>query len=272
MHHSIEPSTGAEMSERQSAEVKEAGVLELSARLQSAEEALQRCERLATANRYAGAVMHEVNNPLEALSNLVFLTKGAANDPQFVTLYMEEAERQLRQLGQITRRTLTYYREQMEAADFDLIEIMDAALLLHAHRFKSQKIEVRRHVGDAAISKILAGEILQILSNLVLNALDAAPEAEGVVCARVKVRGNWVMVTISDNGAGVDERVYKNLFQPHNTSKPHGTGLGLWLSRNIAINHGGSLRCRSSRRKGSSGTTFRLTLPLSRARSALVSK
>ena len=142
--------------------VSDAEVSELLARLESAEESLQRCERLATANRYAGAVMHEVNNPLEALNNLIFLTRVAADDAEQVSRYMQEAELQLEHLGQITRRTLTFYKQQLEPTDFDLVEILDAALLLHSHRTRRQKIEVRRRVGNAAISRILVGEILQI--------------------------------------------------------------------------------------------------------------
>jgi C4-dicarboxylate-specific signal transduction histidine kinase len=239
------------------------GTEDLSDRLRKAEEALHRCERLAVASRYAGAVMHEVNNPLEALSNLIFLTKGATNEPDKVIFYMAEAERQLSHLGQIIRKTLTFYPEQAEASDFDIVEILASALMLHAHRMTRQNLKVRRVVGKPAMVKILAGEILQVLSNLILNALDAAPKNGAALCVRVKARERSVTVIVSDNGSGIEAQVLKNLFQPHNTSKANGTGFGLWLSHNIASKHGGALRCRSSRRPGFSGTTFRLTLPLS---------
>jgi len=115
-----------------------------------------------------------------------------------------------------------------------------------------------------AFAPVFASEILQILSNFILNSFDAAPSEGGVLCVRVKNVGKRIHVTIADNGRGMEDSVYKNIFTPHNTSKAHGTGLGLWLSRGIAEKHGGCIGCRSSTVPGKSGTTFRLTLPASK--------
>jgi signal transduction histidine kinase len=236
---------------------------ELSARLRAAEDALQRCERLAVASRYAGAIMHEVNNPLEALTNLVYLTKNDSANPDRVRRNMEIAESQLRRLGEIACKTLSFYREQTEARDFDLIEIAESALKVHSHRAKRQNVDIRKRVAGPAVASVFAGEILQILSNLILNSLDALPESDPVLCVRVKTFQGKVHITIADNGSGIDPSIYENMFQPHRTTKNQGTGLGLWLSRNIVEKHNGTIRCRSSRRPGRSGTTFRLSLPTS---------
>ena len=242
-------------------DARDARIDELSARLRAAEEALLRSERLAVASRYAGAIMHEVNNPLEALTNLVYITKHEPADPDRVQRNMEIAESQLLRLGEITRKTLSFYREQTETKDFDLVEIAESALKAHSHRTNRQNVTIRKRVAGPAVASVFAGEILQILSNLILNSLDALPENDPVLCVRVRTSQDKVHITIADNGAGIEPSIYENMFQPHRTTKSHGTGLGLWLSRRIIEKHNGTISCRSSRRPGRSGTTFRLSLP-----------
>jgi signal transduction histidine kinase len=237
---------------------------DLSERLRAAEEALRRSERLAVASRYAGAIMHEVNNPLEALTNLVFIAKQSVNDPQTVRKSMELAESQLLRLGEIARKTLSFYREQTEAREFDLVEIAESALKIHAHRARRQNIMVQMKAEGPAYATVYASEILQVLSNLIINSYDALPEAGGTLCLRVKNRGDRIHITVADNGSGMEPGIYKNIFQAHNTSKSYGTGLGLWLSHGIAKKHQGSMACRSSVARGKSGTTFRLSLPASK--------
>jgi signal transduction histidine kinase len=219
------------------------------------------------ASRYAGAIMHEVNNPLEALTNLVYITKNEPANPDRVQRNMEIAESQLLRLGEITRKTLSFYRDQTETKDFDLAEIAESALKVHLHRAQRQNVDIRKRVTGPAMASVFAGEILQILSNLILNSLDALPESAAVLCVRVGISQDKVHITIADNGAGIEPSIYNNMFQPHLTTKSNGTGLGLWLSRRIVEKHNGTLICRSSRQPGRSGTTFRLSLPTSQASS-----
>jgi signal transduction histidine kinase len=249
----------------QEQDARDARIDELSARLRAAEDALLRSERLAVASRFAGAIMHEVNNPLEALTNLVYITKNEPDDPDRVRRNMEIAEGQLLRLGEITRKTLSFYREQTETKDYDLNEIAESALKVHLHRARRQNVDIRKRVADHAMASVFAGEILQILSNLILNSLDALPESDAVLCVRVRTSQGKVHITIADNGAGIEPSIYNNMFQPHRTTKSQGTGLGLWLSRKIVEKHNGTISCRSSRRPGRSGTTFRLSLPTSQA-------
>ncbi|HEY6764383.1 MAG TPA: HAMP domain-containing sensor histidine kinase [Candidatus Sulfotelmatobacter sp.] len=232
---------------------------ELLERLRMAEEALQRSERLAVASRFAGAVMHEVNNPLEALTNLVYITKRAPHDRSAIIRNMEIAEAQLARLSEITRTTLSFYREQAEAKDFDLVEIAQSALMIHSRRAQRQKVDIRKEMRGPATARGFAGEILQVISNLILNALDAVPETGGILTLRVKTLKGKVHISVADNGSGIAPAMSKVMFQAHQTTKSNGTGLGLWLSKGIAERHDGTI----TYRQGKTGTTFRLTLPMS---------
>ena len=182
---------------------------------------------------------------------------------QEVIDYMTLAEREILRIGQITRKTLSFYREQLEVGDFDLVDIVESALTLHSQRTRRQNIQIRRELRGPAISPVIAGEILQIMSNLILNALDAAPESGAELCVGVKPRKGEAVITVADNGCGMEAEVLKTLFEAHRTTKQEGTGLGLWLSRALAGKHKGRIRCRSSVQPGKTGTTFGLHLPLS---------
>jgi signal transduction histidine kinase len=228
-----------------------------------AEEALQRSERLAVASRYAGAVMHEINNPLEALTNLVYLTKQAPHNVSSVLQNMEIAESQLARLSDIARTTLSFYRDQAEAKDFDLVAIAESALMIHSRRAQRQKIKIRKDLKGPVTARVFGGEILQVISNLIINALDAVPETGGVLSLRVRRYKGKVHLSVTDNGHGVTPAMAKVLFQAHRTTKSHGNGLGLWLSKSIAEKHNGTITYRRETRTGKTGTTFRLTLPVS---------
>src|ERR1700712_5051987 len=178
-------------------------VAQLSSRLNAMEEALRRSERLAVASRYAGAIMHEVNNPLEALSNLVYLAKHSPADPAQVSRYMEIAEGQLLRISEITRKTLSFYKDQTQEKDFDLVEIAESALTIHALRTSRQSVEIRKRVQGPAMARVFAGEILQVLSNLLLNSLDSLPEKGAILHLRIKATEHDVHITISDNGTGI---------------------------------------------------------------------
>ena len=133
--------------------------------------------------------MHEVNNPLEALTNLVYLTKQSANDPEAVLKSMQLIESQLIRLAEITRKTLSFYREQTEAREFDLVEIAESALKIHAHRARKQNIDVRMKADGPAYATVFASEILQVLSNLIINSYDALPESGGTLVPAGKKPG-----------------------------------------------------------------------------------
>lgn len=241
---------------------------DIEERLRLAEDALERSERLAVASRYAGAIMHEVNNPLEAITNLVYLTKLQKDDPEQVVSNMLIIEEQLQTLGRVTSQALAFHREQAEAREFDLVQIAESALKLHADKLSRHGVAVNRRFQGPAIAHIYGSEILQVVSNLILNAIDAMPRGTGQICIRVRQCPRRVHLTLTDNGPGIPEHFAGRLFEPYVTSKSSGTGLGLWLSHRIVKKHRGSLRFRTSRRSSRSGTTFRISLPIAQYASA----
>lgn len=239
----------------------EESLVQLKARLETAERALERSERLAVASRYAGAIMHEVNNPLEAITNLVYLTKSATDNPTQVLENMAVIEDQLKILGQVTKQALTFHREHSDANDIDLVEIAEAALKLHSDKLNRHGIQVERRFRGPAMVGVSGSQILQVVSNLILNAAEVLSRGKGRICLSVKRCPRCVHMTVSDNGPGIPERYASHLFEPYVTSKASGTGLGLWLSARIIAKHQGTLRFRTSRREGKTGTTFRIQLP-----------
>lgn len=238
---------------------------ELTDRLLRVEESLRQSERLVIAGRYGAAVLHEVNNPLEALNNLVYLTQRDSHHAEQVRRNMRDAEAQLERLGEITRKTLSYYREQSEAKDFDLVEIAESALRMHAHRLSANSVVVRKYFPQPVVTNVFAGEMLQVFSNLILNALDALPHTDAVIWMRVRMLGERGHIMIADNGCGIHPSMYKTLFEPYVTNKSSGTGIGLWLSKRIIDKHRGTIRFRSSQAPGRNGTIFRLSLPVGHA-------
>jgi signal transduction histidine kinase len=235
---------------------------ELMAQLKIAEESLQRYEKLALAGRYAGAVMHEVNNPLEAIGNLVYLAKNAADDPGQVRKHMQVVESQLARLGEITRKSLSFYHEGAELKTFDLVSLAEAAIRLHLQGLPTGQVTLSKLFPEAASVHGREGEIHQVLSNLFLNALDALPEQNGKLRLRIRVAGKRVHMVIADNGQGIPTAVRASLFKPYSTGKSEGTGIGLWLSKQIIERHNGTIRFRSSHKVGKSGTVFLLTIPV----------
>ncbi len=232
-------------------------------RLDRAEQALERCERMVIASQYASVVMHEVNNYLESITNLVYLAKLHANLPDRVTEDMESVDEQLRMLGNITRRSLAYHRDQDEKKDLNLVEIVKSALKLHEEAIRRHHVKVECNCSSSAVASVREGEILQVISNLLLNALDALPPANGRLSIQVINEIPSIQITISDNGQGVPDDLAKSLFQPYITTKPTGTGLGLWVSKRIITRYKGTISFTTSHSANTSGTSFCISLPAS---------
>jgi signal transduction histidine kinase len=244
---------------------KPADIEVLKARVVRAEAALQTCNRLAVASQYAGAMMHEVNNPLAAIANLIFLIKLQANDPQMVIEYSNTIETQLALLSGITGRVLSFHREQASPKNLDLKELIESALRLHQVRIAASNVALIRDFGSPAPASIFEGEIFQVVSNLLLNSLDALPKQGAKLHIRLRRSRELIHITVADNGSGIPPDVMKHLFEPYRTTKSNGTGLGLWLSKLIVDKHKGKLRVRSCQSKNRTGTTFRLSLPTQNA-------
>lgn len=231
--------------------------------------ALRVTEKLAAAGRLAATIAHEVNNPLEAVTNLVYLAKVDAHKPERVEEYLGMAGRELDRVAHITRQTLGFYRDPSLPARMSVTHLLDDLLSVYERRFESRKISVVKQYDGAIEVTALAGELRQAFSNLISNSIDAMPGG-GKLVIRARQTHAWnrahqpgVRITILDTGSGIEPRHRKNLFQPFFTTKEDvGTGLGLWITRNIAEIHGGSIRVKSKTGPKEHGTAFSIFLPL----------
>jgi PAS domain S-box-containing protein len=232
------------------------------------ERALRTTEKLAAAGRMAATVAHEINNPLEAVTNLVYLAKRDLQNNNKVAEYLEMASRELDRVAHITRQTLGFYRDTSSPVRFNVAETLDDLLLLYEKRFESRRIEVLKQYDKEIEITALAGEIRQAFSNLITNAIDAMPQG-GKLILRVAKSPAWdgshlhgVRITIFDTGSGIQAKHRKNVFQPFFTTKTDvGTGLGLWITRGIIEKHRGTIRMKSRTEQNGHGTAFSIFLP-----------
>jgi PAS domain S-box-containing protein len=237
----------------------------------ASELALMRAEKLASAGRLAASIAHEVNNPLEGLVNLVYLAR-AEEDMQKVRRHLAEADRELQRIAHITRQSLGFYRENSSAALFrpDLVtrDVFDF------YSFRAAQAHITLHVNIKTEQKAWGnpGELRQVISNLLVNSLDACAAGDAI-CVRVHAARSprdpaleGVRVVVADTGCGIGPENLSRIFEPFFTTKKDiGTGLGLWVSRELVEKHGGRLGVRSSVAGRRTGTVFSLFLPGSSA-------
>jgi signal transduction histidine kinase len=234
-----------------------------------AEEALRRTEKLAATGRLAASIAHEINNPLAAVMNSLYLAlQMEMSEP--ARAYMQIAEQELARVAQVTTQTLRFHRQATAAAPTELSEIMDSAIALYASRFRSQGVAVEREYRSRERLLCYADELRQVFANLLANSLDATRRG-GRVVTRVRDSRDWtdssnerrgVRVTLADTGHGIALEVRRQMFEPFvSTKQDTGTGLGLWVSDGIVRKHGGRIAVRS-RTQPPSGTMLMLFLPV----------
>lgn len=231
--------------------------------------ALRITEKLAAAGRLAATIAHEINNPLEAVTNLVYLAKTDIQNTERVAEYLEMASRELERVSHIARQTLGFYRDTSLPVRFSVTQMLDDLLSLYERRFESRRITVVKQHGQNIQITALVGEVRQAFSNLITNAIDAMPGG-GTLVVRATPTHAWndahrpgVRITILDTGSGIARQHRKNLFQPFFTTKEDvGTGLGLWITRSIVEKHGGLIRVKSRTTPDAHGTAFSIFLPL----------
>ncbi len=233
------------------------------------EEMLRRTEKLAVAGRLAASIAHEINNPLEAITNCLYLV-GQTALPQDARTYLALAQDELDRVAQITVQTLRFYRRSTQAAHTSLHDLIETVLALLSSRLARQGIAVRREFGTIPQIFVHDGEIRQVIANLTGNAIDAMPEG-GTLILRTELSQEWrtgrpgVRISVADSGTGMSEQTLHRIFEPFFSTKGiTGTGLGLWVSREIVDKHGGTLRARSRERNEGrpGGTVFTLFLPI----------
>ena len=226
-----------------------------------ATEALRKAEQRAVAGRLALEIMHEVKNPLEALGHLTYLALQEADDPAKVREYLLQAEEQMLNVTRIAKQTLSFSQQVDRLRAIDLVTVAEAAIRIHQRVIDEKRIHLVKDLPEGAVTEVFTGEMLQVISNLIVNALDALP-AGGILRLRVRRRKDQIDFVIADNGHGIPNGHTGAIFEPFFTTKADkGTGLGLALSKRIVERHNGRIRVRSSVRAGRSGTAFRISLP-----------
>ena len=208
--------------------------------------------------------MHEVNNRLAALTNLIFLARALAESPQQSIVYLNEADIQLRSLGEITSRSLAFIRLDTDLKEVDLVELATSALRLHHQQISKKRINVQTRSSEVARAFVRKGEIFQVVANLLTNAIEALPHS-GSLHVRIATQHSATIITIADNGSGIPESMRETLFESFKSNKSDGNGLGLWIVNTIITSHGGKIQYRSSSAPGRSGTVFRIALPTQNA-------
>ena len=238
------------------------------AKNRAAEEAIRRSEKLAVAGRLAASISHEINNPLASVTNLLYLI-GTSSSLQEAKKHKEIAANELARISEIVTQTLRFYREPSNPTVVRIAEIVDSALLLFQARLTYAGIVIEKDFRECSPIVAMAGELRQVILNLIGNALDASNQG-----GRLKIRisntcehrngaRRGVRLTVADTGSGISPEIRKTLFEPFVSTKGDtGIGLGLWISSEIVHRRGGTIQVRSSTISQSAGTVFSVFLPL----------
>jgi PAS domain S-box-containing protein len=240
--------------------------------LKRAEAALLQSEKLAAVGRLASSIAHEINNPLESVTNLIYLARKDAVTEEMRD-YLETAERELRRVAVITNQTLRFHKQATKPRLVSCEELFESVLSIHQGRVVNAHVRIERRSRGNASVMCFDGEIRQVLNNLAGNAIDAMHPGGGRLLLRSRPGTEWstgrrgVVLTVADSGEGISPAVMKRVFEPFFTTKgDSGTGLGLWVSQEIIARHEGGLRVRSSQREELSGTVFTVFLPAEAAK------
>jgi signal transduction histidine kinase len=211
------------------------------------ETALRRSEKLAMAGQLAASVMHEINNPSQAIADRARAV---------------QIEEQLVRIQYIARQTLSFFRDSPQVQPKDLVPLVETALRYHSALLAEKRIQVRKQLPDMLIGEVYPGDFLQLVSNLVRNSAEAL-EVGGILSVRLRASGTNGRLTVADNGRGIPLRIKTRLFQAFYSDKAEaGNGLGLWICKSIADKHGGQIQWRSSTEGKARGTAFSVLLPL----------
>ncbi|HEY2496872.1 MAG TPA: ATP-binding protein [Candidatus Angelobacter sp.] len=229
-----------------------------------AEESLRNAEKLAATGRLAQTIAHEINNPLEALTNLIYLASHTSVQKELQD-YLRQAMKELERVTKITKQVLSFHRETKVPVELDLREMVNSVLALYAIQLQGKRINVDLEKGGPYRIHGFPGELRQVVANLIGNAIDASPQG-GKICIRIRPAANdgvrGAVFTIHDDGAGIPKEIRDRILEPFFTTKElKGTGLGLWLAKSIILKHNGSLRFRSNYTASRRGTCFRVFLP-----------
>jgi PAS domain S-box-containing protein len=257
-------------------QVRWVGIIALDASdRKRSEEALRRSEKLAVTGRLAASIAHEINNPLEAITNLLFLLRNSKDLSDAAKQYVTMAEYEVRRITEITQQTLRFYRQPTQPSRVTLEELLDSVLNLYQGRIHALDLRVERDYDAGLTLFCFAGEIRQVFANLVGNSIDASSSG-GRLVIRARRSRDWnnpeqtgIRFVVADTGAGMETDVRAHIFEAFFTTKEvTGTGLGLWVSQEIILKHHGLVRVRSriaaptsAAARHNSGTVFEIFIP-----------
>ena len=247
-------------------------IREQMAQYSCAQEALRRSEKLAVTGRLAASIAHEINNPLEAVTNLLYLMRQC-NDAEKSKHYLASADQELARVAEITRHTLRFYREPSHPVDTQVEGVLRSVLILYHSRLSAANVDAAVEVfapGAAVLSS--PGELRQVIANIVGNAIDAMRHG-GRLRLRLSVEpgreGQRVRLTIGDTGSGIPRSLLPTIFEPFVTTKGEtGTGLGLWVTGEILRRNGWKMQVRTRCSALRPGTVFSLVMPAVEAAAA----
>jgi signal transduction histidine kinase len=206
--------------------------------------------------------MHEINNPSQAIADLVYLIGKDADHPDRVRAHAVQIEEQLVRIQYIARQTLSFFRDAPRSQTKDLVPLVETALRYQSALLGGKPIQVRKELPDILLASIYPGDFLQLVSNLVRNAAEALP-AGGTLRIRLCASGQNARLTVSDNGRGIPVAIQARLFEAFQSDKAEaGNGLGLWICKTIVDKHHGEIHWRSATEGNLQGTTFSVLLPL----------
>jgi signal transduction histidine kinase len=233
-----------------------------------AADALRKTEKLAATGRLAGTMAHEINNPLEAITHLLYLLERNPSLDLQAQEYTRLASEEVNRVAHISRQALGFYREAAAPVPVNMSELIESVVNLYNAGAQNKSVTLDAQLETSATVSAYPGEMRQVFSNLVVNAVDAVGRG-GAVKIRVKHGRDWrskrlgIRVLVSDDGPGIPPAVRSHIFEPFFTTKgERGTGVGLWVSEGVMNKHGGSIRLKSSTGERH-GTTFSVFLPYS---------
>jgi PAS domain S-box-containing protein len=244
-------------------------VMDASDRKRS-EDALRKAEKLAVTGRLAASIAHEINNPLEAITNILFLLQNYGELKDESANYVSMAEYEVRRISEITQQTLRFYRQPTMSARTKMSELLGSVLSLYQGRFNGLNLRVERDYDPELDLFCYSGEIRQVLANMVGNSIDASAQG-GCLIVRARRSCSWkdpltrgVRFTVADSGIGMNAETRKRAFEAFFTTKENtGTGLGLWVSLEILNKHHGTVHLwsRTAAESKASGTVFQFFIP-----------